>query len=216
MSIWKPLFPTRLFKQQTEDSALNLKWRWLIDHFFSADNKSICKKAWSFPVSTCTCTSQYETQEQSYFDLLCLPEMVKVLQKHLFNEISVFLYKPLDICGAYLPRYIGIHRYSWPGITLSLPPGLPQSAVPLELSWTVLNWGNKVAEIRHDKEWEKKRRKIVKSNCNTVCVSVFTLLGCSVAAACYISLKAQTVWPRRVYVDVNTTACHLHCASFCL
>lgn len=96
------------------------------------------------------------------------------------------------MCRGYLQRYRGIHHYSWPGTTLFLPPGSPQSAVPQESSWTVLNWGirGKVQQRKGELE------RIVNSNTiTTEFFSIFfcsTLNGCSVVAAvCHISLKPK-------------------------
>lgn len=104
-----------------------------------------------------------------------------------------------------LPRCRGSLHYSSQGITLSLPPGWPQSAVPLELSWTVLNrgikWEGETGKVR---EKGKSQRR---SNCSVgrVCFPVSTVAGwCTVTAMCF----AQMQWPLRVYLYINTSICH--------
>ena len=72
------------------------------------------------------------------------------------------------IYRVYIPRYRGILRYSWQGTGLSLPPGLPQSAVPLELSWTVLDWGNKVGK-RQWEQWKEEVREDCENKTTVLC-----------------------------------------------
>lgn len=100
------------------------------------------------------------------------------------------------ICRVYSPRYRGILRYSWQGTGLSLPPGLPQSAVPPELSWTALNWGNKVGERRmRQRQWEKWKEEVrddcenkttVPCFCGRVCFFCFVFF---IKAECHIAVS---------------------------
>lgn len=101
-------------------------------------------------------------------------------------EIS-FIYVQMNDPALYLPRYRGILHCSWQGTTLSLPPGLQQSAVPLELSWTELNYGIKWERQGTTKRESENTRQSQRRNLNQTAVlyqsSVFVFMVLSWLAA---------------------------------